>query len=101
MTCSLCSAHQEAREAMATTTGKIPQDIIDAMESETPLTEDQLRRLIEAEAEMIGLTFDEAVELDRRGALPKNALGSDIHFLLLLLFYEPPEQRNNVGNSGI
>jgi hypothetical protein len=74
---------------MTTTTGKIPQDIVDAIKNGIPLTDDQLRRMIEAEAEMIGLTFDEAIELGRRRALPKSIIGMDLQSLIYMLLTKP------------
>lgn len=76
--------------AMATTVTQIPQDIIDALEGDGELTDDQLCRLITAEAAMLGLTFDEAVSGARAKTLPKNYLGSGIEFLVRMLDYVPP-----------
>jgi hypothetical protein len=70
---------------MATTTKRVPDDIVQAIENEEGLTEDQLRRLITFQAEKLGLTYEEAVERGRKRTLPKNLVGSDIEFLVMLL----------------
>lgn len=62
----------------------IPDDVIAAL-GEGELTQDQLRRLIAAEAAELGLSFDEAVDLARYRELPKTALGSDIELLCEML----------------
>ncbi len=49
------------------------------------LTVKQLRELIEEEAKELGLTLEEAQRKAKERSLPKNALGSDIEFLLQLL----------------
>lgn len=70
---------------MATTTKRVPDDIVQAIENEEGLTEDQLRRLITFQAEKLELTYEEAVERGRKRTLPKNLVGSDIEFLVMLL----------------
>lgn len=49
------------------------------------LTIEQLRELIAEEAKELGLTFEDVQRLAKERALPKNAIGSDIEFLLQLL----------------
>lgn len=65
---------------------QLPQDLVDAVES-GEVTREQLIRLIEFEAEELGLTFDEAVERARNNTLPKNYLGSGIQFYVMMLDY--------------
>lgn len=67
---------------MATTASTIPQDILDALDHGAELTREQLRRVIEAEAESIGLTFDAAVEQARQRTLPKTATGIGLQVLI-------------------
>ncbi len=63
----------------------IPPEILEILDSGKFLTEAQLRELISIEAEWIGLTFDEAIELGRQNRLPKNDIGTDLWFLIRLL----------------
>lgn len=49
------------------------------------MTRDQVRRLAIIEAHELGLDFDEAVSLARENCLPKNALGTDLLFLIQML----------------
>ena len=49
------------------------------------LTVEELRELIALEAKELGLTVEEAQREARLGRLPKNAVGSDVEFLLQLL----------------
>jgi len=74
---------------MATKTVQMPPDLLAAIEGEGVLTDDQLRQLVAIEAEMIGLTFNEAVAAARADALPKNALGFDIRSLVRMLDAPP------------
>lgn len=68
------------------TMGKLPQDLIKAIEQGQPITEEQLRELITTEAKEIGLSFDEAVRAAQEGSLPPGSLfASDIAFLVDLL----------------
>jgi hypothetical protein len=72
---------------MTTTSGTIPEDVLEALDNGDDLTRDQLRRVIEAEAAGIGLTFDEAVELAHRRALPRNATGIGLQVLIPISFH--------------
>ena len=49
------------------------------------VSQEQLRELIEIEAEWIDLSFDEAVRRTRQGTLPKNEVGADLEFLVRML----------------
>jgi hypothetical protein len=69
---------------MKTHARPVPDEIIQALEDGV-LTQAQLRELIAIEAEDIGLSFDEAVERARQRTLPKNAIGSDIQLLVMML----------------
>lgn len=60
------------------------QALLDALDS-GELTTAQLRELAELEAAMLGLTFDEAVELAREHKLPKNPTGFDLQFHIIML----------------
>ena len=60
---------------------EVPQHIIDALE-EGVLSHEQLRELIEIEAAVLGLTFEEAEEQARAGTLPKHGLGTSVESLL-------------------
>ena len=74
---------------MATKTVQMPPDLLAAIEGDGVLTDEQLRQLIEIEAESIGLTFDEAVAAARAGSLPKNHIGFDIRSLVGMLDAPP------------
>lgn len=66
----------------------LPAGLIAAVELGVPISGDALRDLIaaEAEAEAIGLSFEEALEAARRRLLsPGNLLASDIALLVELL----------------
>lgn len=68
--------------------GKLPQDLVKAIEHGQSITEEQLRELIAAEAKEIGLSFDEAVRAAEEGTLPSGSLvASDLAFLVDLLRY--------------
>lgn len=60
------------------------QELLDALDS-GELTTAQLRELAELEAAMLGLTFDQAVELAREDKLPKNPTGFDLRFHIIML----------------
>ncbi len=62
----------------------MPAELLLAME-EGELTPDQVRQLIEIEAQAIGLSFDDAVRLARARQLPRTALGADLELLIELL----------------
>jgi hypothetical protein len=49
------------------------------------ITVDQLKLLIEIEAEQLDLTFDEAIERARADALPPTPQGFDLQFHILML----------------
>jgi hypothetical protein len=74
---------------MATKTVQMPPDLLEAIEGDGVLTDDQLRQLVAIEAEMIGLTYDEAVARARADALPRNTLGTDIRALVRMLDAPP------------
>ncbi len=66
--------------------GNLPANLIKAIEQGQPITEEQLRELISAEAKELGLSFDEAVRAAQAGTLPSgNLYASDIVFLVDLL----------------
>ena len=58
--------------------------LLEALDS-GELSDDQLRALIAIEAERLHLSFDEAVELGLRNALPRTPEGFDLHFHVLML----------------
>ena len=62
----------------------IPPELMQAIES-GELTQAQLRQLITIEAQVMGLSFDDAVCQARARTLPKTLLGSDIEMLVELL----------------
>ncbi len=71
----------------------LPANLVKAIEQGQPITEEQLRELIAAEAKEIGLSFDEAVRAAQEGTLPSGCLfASDIAFLVDILPYaaSPP-----------
>jgi hypothetical protein len=74
---------------MATKTVQMPPDLLAAIEGDGVLTDEQFRQLIAIEAEMIGLTFDEAVERARADTLPRNPIGYDIRALVRILDAPP------------
>ena len=59
----------------------IPEDIIQAME-DGELSIGQLHWLVCAEAEHLGLSLEEAIELHNTHNLPHCHIGSDLDFLL-------------------
>jgi hypothetical protein len=63
---------------------ELPADLRAAIESGC-LTESQIRQLIELEAQVIGLSFDEARVRARTRSLPTNTVGSDLQLLFGLL----------------
>ena len=63
----------------------VPSDIIAAVDAGELISQEELRSLIEVEAEWIGLSFDEAVGLGRRDQLPKSDIGTHLWFLIRLL----------------
>ena len=66
--------------------GNLPANLIKAIEQGQPITEEQLKELIAAEAKELGLSFDEAVKAAQEGVLPSgNLYASDIAFLVDLL----------------
>lgn len=65
--------------------GKLPPRILRKMERGTPLSQAELRLLIELEAGELGLSFEEAVARARRRELPQTNIGTDIRFLVTLL----------------
>ncbi|ACZ37744.1 hypothetical protein [Sphaerobacter thermophilus] len=69
---------------MVTAALAIPDDLLAALEA-GELTTDQLRRLIELEANRLGMTFDEAVERARQDRLPRTPQGFDLQFHILML----------------
>jgi hypothetical protein len=48
--------------------------------------DDLLRRAIAVQAQLVGFTFDEAVELEREGRLPKDGPGSLLEMLIEMLY---------------
>ncbi len=67
---------------MATTQRQLPEELRQLYEDNPEYVEftvEQLRMLIEFEAEGLGLTFDEAIELGRRNELPKTFEGFSLH----------------------
>ena len=53
--------------------------------SRMDLTVPELRELIAEEAALLGLSFEQAVERERAGALPATAVGTDLTFLIRML----------------
>jgi hypothetical protein len=77
---------------MVTTKRKLPEHLIKAIHEDGELTDAQLIELITFEAEELGLTFDQAVELALARQLPKTLIGHDLQSLIWLLHYEGPCQ---------
>jgi hypothetical protein len=66
--------------------GSLPANLIKAIEEGEPITENQLRELIAAEARELGMSFEQAVKAAEEGVLPTgNLFASDIAFLVDLL----------------
>lgn len=63
----------------------MPADLLAAIEGDGILSEEQLLQLIEIEAEVIGLTFDEAVAGARADTLPHNPIGLDLRSLVMMM----------------
>ena len=62
----------------------VPPELLAAM-NEGPLTQEQLRQLIEHEAGLLDLTFDEAVHAAKRDTLPRTPVGFDLRMLVRML----------------
>jgi hypothetical protein len=62
----------------------LPESLLRALEA-GELNGEQLRALIEIEAESLGLSFDEAVERARANTLPQTPEGFDLQFHVLML----------------
>lgn len=65
-----------------------PQEMADALDRGNvviEITQEQLIQIIESEADELGLTFEEAVERAQSNTLPKDALGSDLQFNIMML----------------
>ncbi|CAN5750100.1 hypothetical protein BH23CHL2_BH23CHL2_14740 [soil metagenome] len=71
---------------------ELPQHMIDAIE-EGVLSREQLRELIEIEAAVLGLTFEEAEEQARAGKLPKHGLGTSIETFLWMYRKSEAQER--------
>ncbi len=71
---------------------ELPQHLIDAIEDGV-LSHEQLRELIEIEAGVLGLTFEEAEEQARTGKLPKHGLGTSVESLLWMYRKSEPQER--------
>ncbi len=63
---------------------EMPPALREAIE-QGELSQQQLRELIEFEAEDLGLSFDEAVRRAREGTLPKTVAGMDLELLVQAL----------------
>ncbi len=63
---------------------EMPPALREAIE-QGELSQQQLRELIEFEAEDLGLSFDEAVRRAREGTLPKTVVGMDLELLVQAL----------------
>jgi hypothetical protein len=62
----------------------VPDDILEALE-DGELSHDQVRELARIEASMIGLSLGEAISAAHDGTLPKNPIGMDLEFLVIML----------------
>lgn len=49
------------------------------------LSVDELKKLIEQEAALLDLTYDEAVERESAGQLPRTPIGTDLTFLIRMM----------------
>lgn len=74
-----------AKKSMKIKRAVIPKEVIKAMEQGETLTHYQLYRLIRAEAEILGLSFDEAVDKILDDTLTHNPIGSDLRLLIPML----------------
>jgi hypothetical protein len=72
------------RNEETVTMPELPEDLQRAIEAGT-LTNEQIRQLIELEARVIGLSFDEALAKAQDRSLPSNPVGSDLQMLFGLL----------------
>lgn len=63
---------------------EIPESLRKAMDGGM-LSHEQLRQLIELEAQAIGLDFDQAIKGARSNTLPHSAIGTDLRFLIQML----------------
>jgi len=61
----------------------LPTDLRHAIETSS-MTEAQIHQLIEFEARVLGLTYDEAMQKAKEGTLPTGPIGTDIEFLAAL-----------------
>ncbi len=66
------------------TTVTIPRALQEAIER-GELSDEQLRELIAIEADALGLSVDEAIQLARERRLPRTYVGADLELLVRLL----------------
>jgi hypothetical protein len=76
--------NSEATIDVTTKRIRLPDDLVAAIEG-GEITQEQLRQLIRIEAAELGLSYEEAVELGRKRALPKSIIGMDIEGPVMLL----------------
>ncbi len=63
----------------------VPEHLQEVIERGEPLTEAQVRELIEAEARALGMKGEEAICRARAGTLPRHYIADDIALLVQLL----------------
>ena len=63
----------------------LPESLVDKIDAGEALTEAELRCLIEAEAGLLGISGEEAVERARRGALGGSYIAADLELLVSML----------------
>jgi hypothetical protein len=63
---------------------ELPEELRKAIES-GKLTDEQVRLLIELEAKVIGLSYDEARARAKARSLPRNGIGNDLQLLFGLV----------------
>jgi len=59
--------------------------LIRSLEQGNPLSIGEVRALIEHEAELVGLTYEQAFRRARTRTLPRNYLGADLQLLIDML----------------
>lgn len=56
-----------------------------SLEQGNPLSTEEVRELIAHEAELVGLTYEQALRRARTRTLPRNYLGADLQLLIDML----------------
>lgn len=64
---------------------RLEPGLVSALEQGNPLSTEEVRELIAHEAELVGLTYEQAIRRGRTRTLPRTYLGADLQLLVDLL----------------